>query len=204
MRHRPCHESATASWHARYRPFIWTIPNFKPRSEAGLFLVGRSALLATALVGDRLQRFSSGCTLAPASRRGFSCARRRVCGAQFLHRAKKGGWWDLATLHDDRWSTTASVSRETASKQNPVGGIMLRRGSVLSARYNTEESSRAMRKASACHLKVLPSARSPTLVRKMAPLCWRGQGGSVMQRRWLTGRPAPCARPQSASVELVP
>jgi hypothetical protein len=39
--------------------------------------------------------------------------------------------------------TTASVSRETASTQNPVGGFMLRRGSVLSARYHTEESFRA-------------------------------------------------------------
>src|SRR5262249_10931810 len=73
-------------------------------------------------------------------------------------------------------------SRETATKQNPVGGFWS--GGVLCSLLGTILRSRSelMRKASVCHLKVSPSARSPTLVRKKAPPTKRGPRLVVMQR----------------------
>ena len=97
-------------------------------------------------------------------------------------------------------------------KQNPVGRVLDRRGSVLGT--TKEKFIRAMSNTSAFHLNVLLSARSQTLepinfwAREKGPALSAGPrwGRHVHGRlgSWVERFPAPRARPQIAYVGLVP
>src|SRR5262249_41447452 len=93
-------------------------------------------------------------------------------GRRGLRPGGSGGPWSLMTADP----TARRFSRETATNQTPVEGdidgvLML---GTATRRFPSHEEGKGG------HLNILLSARSPTLVRKKAPLTKRGQGRVVM------------------------